>query len=68
MVENTAPEKIKKKEKKKTGKSLRELWDRRKEGDKEPEKIFEEMRGGIFPNMGKEKLTQLEKHVEFHTK
>ena len=52
--------------------TLRELWDNVKrtnihvigvpegeEREKEPEKIFEEIKTENFPNMGKESLTQI---------
>ena len=75
MVEITATEKNKEKrmKEKKTEKSLRSIWDNIKhtsicimgvtegeEREKGPEKIFEEIITQIFPNMGKETLTQVE--------
>ena len=61
--------------------SLRELWDNIKcsniriigasegeEREKGTEKIFQEIVAENFPNMGKEPLTQIQEHNEYHIK
>ena len=73
MVEFTAAEQNKEKRMKRNEDSLRDLWDNIKcnnihiigisegeEREKEPEKIFEEIIVGNFPNMGKEIATQIQ--------
>uniref|UniRef100_A0A8C9CHK4 L1 transposable element RRM domain-containing protein n=1 Tax=Phocoena sinus TaxID=42100 RepID=A0A8C9CHK4_PHOSS len=73
MVEFTAAEQNKEKRMKRNEDSLRDLWDNIKgnnihiigvpeeeEREKGPEKIFEEIIVENFPNMGKEKATQLQ--------
>ena len=73
MVEFTAVEENKEKRMKRNEDSLRDLWDNIKrnniriigvpEGEerkKEPEKIFEETIVENFPNMGKERATQVQ--------
>ena len=92
MVEFTAVEQNKEKRMKRNEDRLRDLWDNIKcnnihiigvpEGDereKGPEKIFEEIIVKNFPNMGKERATQVqeaqsprqdkpkEKHAETHS-
>ena len=72
-VEFTAVEQNKEKRMKRNEDSLRDLWDNIKgnniriigvpegeEREKEPEKIFEEIRVENFPNMGKEIATQVQ--------
>ena len=73
MVEITAEEQNKEKRMKRIEDSLRDLWDNIKhtniqiigvpeeeEKKKESEKIFEEIRVELFPNMGKEIVTQVQ--------
>ena len=73
MVEFTAAEQNKEKRMKRNGDSLRDLWDNIKcnntciigvpegeEREKRPEKIFEEIIVKNFPNMGKEKVNQVQ--------
>ena len=73
MVEFTAMEQNKEKRMKRNENSLRDLWDNIKhnniriigvpegeEGEKGPEKIFEEIIVENFPNMGKEIATQVQ--------
>ena len=60
--------------------SLRELWDNVKctniritgvpeeEREKETEKIFQKIIAENFPNMGKQPLTQIRKHNQYHIK
>ena len=92
MVEFSAMEQKKEKRMKRNEDSLRDLWDNIKhnniriigvpegeEREKEPKKIFEEIRVENFPNMGEEIATQVqevqspiqdkpkEKHAETHS-
>ena len=73
MVEFTAAEQNKEKRMKRNEDSLRDLWDNIKrnniriigvpegeEREKGPEKIFEEIIVENFPNMGKERATQVQ--------
>ena len=72
MVEFTAMENNKEKRMKRNENSLRDLWDNikhniriigvreREEREKGPEKIFEEIIVENFPNMGKERATQVQ--------
>ena len=73
MLEFTAVEQNKEKRMKRNEDSLRDFWDNTKctniciigvpegeEGEKGPEKIFEEIIVKIFPNMGKEIVTQVQ--------
>ena len=73
MVEFTAVEQNKEKRMKRNEDRLRDLWDNIKhnniriigfpegeEREKGPEKIFEEIRVKNFPNMGKERATQVQ--------
>ena len=73
IVEFTATEQIKEKRMKRNEDSLRDLWDNIKhnniriigvpegeEREKGPEKIFEEIIVQNFPNMGKERATQVQ--------
>ena len=73
MVEFTAAEQTKEKRMKRNEDSLKDLWDNikcntisimgvpeREEGEKGPEKIFEEIIVENFPNMGKEIATQVQ--------
>ena len=73
MVEFTAVEQTKEKRMKRNEDGLRDLWDNIKcnihvigvpegeEREKGPEKIFEEIIGENFPNVGKEIATQVQK-------
>ena len=72
MVEISATEKSKEKRMKRNKDSLIDLWDNIKctniriigvpeeEKEKRPEKIFEEIIVENFPNMGKERVTQVQ--------
>ena len=73
LVEITDAEEKREKRLKTNEESLRELWDSVKrtniriiggpegeESEKETEKIFQEIIAEIFPNMGKESLTQIQ--------
>ena len=81
LVEITNEEQKWEKRLKRNEESLRELWDNvkhpnirsigvpeGKEREKETEKIFEEIIAENFPNMGKEPLTQIQEHNEYHIK